>query len=110
MTISEASTVVDVPALLTVAEAAHVLRIGRTSAYRLAREFLASDGASGIPAVRVGRQLRVPRRTLEVLIGARLHATAMEPTDECTDPNRMLRITWISHDSWVRRDVRQSDS
>jgi excisionase family DNA binding protein len=81
MTSSQASTVVDAPPLLTVAEAARVLRIGRTSAYRLAREFIASGGASGIPAVRVGRQLRVPRRALEVFIGARLHATADDATD-----------------------------
>ncbi len=62
MLISEASKVVDLPTVLTVDEAAHLLRIGRTSAYRLAREYLAPDGARGIPVVRVGRQLLVPCR------------------------------------------------
>ena len=81
MTITEASTVVDVPALLTVDEAACVLRIGRTSAYRLAREFLTTDGAGGIPTVRAGRQLRVPRRALEAFIGAPLNGAGGDGLD-----------------------------
>ena len=58
-----------VPDFLRVEEAARVLRIGRTAAYELAREFLATAGKSGLPVVRVGRQLRVPRHHLEVLAG-----------------------------------------
>lgn len=58
-----------VPDFLRVEEAARVLRIGRTSAYELAREFLATSGASGLPVVRIGRQLRVPRHRLEDLAG-----------------------------------------
>ena len=46
-----------------------MLRIGRTSAYDLARRFLATDGATGLPVVRLGRQLRVPRFQLERLAG-----------------------------------------
>jgi hypothetical protein len=42
-------------ALLTVMEAASILRIGRTTAYALAREFLRTNGASGLPVVRVGK-------------------------------------------------------
>jgi hypothetical protein len=38
-----------------------VLRIGRTSAYELARRYLRSNGAEGIPVLRVGHLLRVPR-------------------------------------------------
>src|SRR5262245_59795455 len=45
--------------LLTVMEAASILRIGRTTAYALAREFLNTNGASGLPVVRIGNQLRV---------------------------------------------------
>jgi excisionase family DNA binding protein len=57
------------PDLLTVEEAARVLRIGRTNAYQLARRSLATDGAEGMPAVRLGHLLRVPRCLLEELVG-----------------------------------------
>lgn len=53
------------PDFMTVEQAASVLCIGRNSAYRQARKFLATSGAEGIPAIRVGNQLRVPRAHLE---------------------------------------------
>lgn len=46
------------PAFLRVEEAAKVLRIGRTLAYSMA-----ADGR--LPVIRVGKQLRVPRRKFE---------------------------------------------
>ena len=58
-----------IPDLLTIEEAAAVLRIGRTVAYQLARRYLAFGGKDGLPVVRVGRLLRVPRVELEKLIG-----------------------------------------
>ncbi len=54
------------PDFLTVEEAARVLRIGRTAAYGLTRQWRATAGAEGLPVVRFGRQLRVPRAALEV--------------------------------------------
>ncbi len=45
-------TPLEVP-LLTVAEAAALLRIGRSLAYQLAGEYIASGGVSGLPAVRL---------------------------------------------------------
>jgi excisionase family DNA binding protein len=60
---------------LTVEEAAVVLRIGRTAAYELAREFLANGGSSGLPVIRMGRQLRVPRAALEALAGGPIVCT-----------------------------------
>ena len=57
------------PDFLTVEEAAVVLRIGRSKAYELAREYLATDGASGMPVIRLGKQLRVPRALLERWMG-----------------------------------------
>jgi hypothetical protein len=66
-----------VPDFLRVEEAAIVVRIGRTAAYELARQFLATEGASGVPVVRIGRQLRVPRHRLEVLAGGPLRWPAV---------------------------------
>ena len=57
------------PDLLTVEEAARVLRIGRTNAYELVRRWLATGGAEGVPALRIGHLLRVPRHGLEELVG-----------------------------------------
>ena len=52
-------------ALLTVSEAAAVLGIGRTLAYQLVRQYEASDGREGLPAIRLGASvLRVPRWAL----------------------------------------------
>jgi hypothetical protein len=58
------------PDLLTVEEAAAVLRIGRTKAYAMATEYRATGGASGLPVVDLGSVLRVPRHKLEELVGA----------------------------------------
>jgi hypothetical protein len=54
---------------LTILEAAALLRIGRTVAYEQARRYLATGGREGLPVVRLGRQLRVPRHALERLAG-----------------------------------------
>ena len=64
---------VSAPDLLTLAEAAAVLRIGRTAIYELARRCEAAGGAlDGLVVLRVGRQLRVPRAWLEAKIGGPL--------------------------------------
>ena len=92
------------PDFLTVVEAARLLRIGRTSAYLLAQQWLYSDGCEGLPVVRVGRQLRVPRRALERLAGGGLAAVPSQssqlpagwvpstatPTGEPTDDDTPL--------------------
>ena len=51
--------------ILTIDEAAGVLRISRQSAYEAARR-------GEIPTIRLGRRILVPRRALEKLIGAEL--------------------------------------
>jgi excisionase family DNA binding protein len=56
---------VDSQPFLTVQEAANRLRISRTAGYALARRWLETDGADGIPAVRIGRRLRVPAAAFE---------------------------------------------
>ena len=60
------------PALLTVEEAGALLRIGRTKAYAMAQQWRATGGQSGLPVVDFGHVLRVPRRTLEELVGTEL--------------------------------------
>ena len=59
---------VEEPTVLTVEEAARVLRIGRSAAYEAAQRFIASGGKEGLPVVRLGRCLRVPRHALERLL------------------------------------------
>lgn len=66
---------IDLPAcpLLTIEEAARVLRIGRSLVYQLANEYLATGGTSGMPVIRVGGCLRVPRwALLELVLAGRV--------------------------------------
>jgi hypothetical protein len=60
------------PLLLTVEESAAVLRIGRSLAYELARLYESSDGRDGLPVLRVGALMRVPRWALAELISTGL--------------------------------------
>ena len=55
------------PALLRVREAAPMLGISRSAAYELANAWLATDGRTGLPAVRLGRSIRIPRAVIERL-------------------------------------------
>jgi hypothetical protein len=55
--------------VLTVEEAARMLRIGRSAAYEQARRYIASGGVEGLPVLRMGRALRVPRHALVRLLG-----------------------------------------
>ncbi len=61
-------TDISLPPLLTIDEAARVLRIGRSLAYQLAREYESSEGDDGLPVIRVGTCLRVPRWALIELV------------------------------------------
>jgi excisionase family DNA binding protein len=55
---------------MRVEEAARMLRISRTSAYALASRWIDSEGADGLPAVRIGRSVRIPTPVLEQLARA----------------------------------------
>ena len=63
------STLATPPDFLTLEEAAAVLRVGRSTAYREANAFERSGGRTGIPVIRFGKQFRVPRCRLEEQLG-----------------------------------------
>jgi hypothetical protein len=56
------------PDLLQVSEAARVLRVSRSSAYAYARLYELSEGREGLPVIRIGRTLRVPKAALRRVI------------------------------------------
>jgi Helix-turn-helix domain len=83
------------PDFLTVDEAARVARIGRTVAYRLARQYLATAGREGLPVVRFGKQLRVPRPALEAMLGGTL--TSVPRADESAPAVDVIAIDSRRH-------------
>ena len=62
-------TLEELPLMLTVSEAAAVLRVSRTSAYKLAEEWRRTGGASGLPTVKLGSRLLVRRVDLARIVG-----------------------------------------
>ena len=71
------------PLLLTVEEAAGVLRIGRTLAYELARRYEASGGTDGLPVMRLGGCMRVPTWALAELVSTgRVVCLTPEPLED----------------------------
>jgi hypothetical protein len=83
------------PLMLTVDQTCEVLGIGRSLGYAQVRRYLASEGREGIPAVRIGTALRIPRTGLvELLLAAAaptpVDATVLHvvPTMEPTPPRK----------------------
>jgi hypothetical protein len=95
------------PELLTVEEAARLIRVGRTKAYAMTREWRETDGRSGLPVVDFGNVLRVPRRALEELIGFELSGPAVEPvtSDLVPEPARPLTTAPRPRRSRPQRDA-----
>lgn len=58
----------DLPAFLTVGQAAKALQLGRSKTYELTVEWERTGGASGLPFVRFGAQKRIPRAALVAFI------------------------------------------
>lgn len=56
--------------VLTVEQAAELLVIGRSLAYRECRRYIESGGAVGIPAIRIGRLMRCPTHAVLELCSA----------------------------------------
>ena len=59
----------DLPLMLTIDEAAHVLRVSRTTAYKLVTLHRRTNGATGLPHVRLGSRLLVRRVDLAEIVG-----------------------------------------
>src|SRR5437899_12409670 len=86
----------DQPETLTVEEAASVLRIGRTKAYAMTKEWRATNGRSGLPVIDLGGVLRVPRRAIDRLLDTAvsgIEASAPNPpalgeTADAREPRR----------------------
>jgi hypothetical protein len=53
------------PRFLRVEDAAAILQIGRSAAYEQARRWIATEGRTGLPAVKIGRAIRIPVAALE---------------------------------------------
>ena len=64
----------EVPDMLTVEEAARILRVGRTTGYELAGRWLDTGGEEGLPVIHVGRLLRVPTVLFEERFSLRVTA------------------------------------
>jgi hypothetical protein len=76
-------------ALLKIEEAARLLTIGRSLAYRLAHEYLASGGTSGLPVIRFGAAcLRVPRWALVELATTGRVVRLCDAEVPSTEPSR----------------------
>jgi hypothetical protein len=71
MSTTETDTAAEV---LTIDEAAAILRISRNAAYAAARQWRATGGKAGLPCIEIGRTLRVPRTELDRLLGHTDHA------------------------------------
>ena len=65
------------PAFFRVRDAAVILGISRSAAYELANTWLATDGQTGLPAVRMGRSILIPRTAID-----RLAAVGGDERDE----------------------------
>ena len=69
----------ELPLALTVAEAAELLRVSRSTVYELIHRFRATGGADGLPAYRLGRCLRVPRASILRMLGI---LSSVDPGDD----------------------------
>lgn len=78
----------DLPDMLTVEEAAQVLRISRTASYEAAGRWERTHGRDGIPALRIGRTLRVPKAALQSWIDQRLRGDDARRTPIVHEPDR----------------------
>ena len=78
--------VAHLPLMLTVEQARDVLGIGRSLAYGEVRRYLATGGREGIPAVRIGSAIRIPRAGLVDLLLSARDMSRPVPKNTSVDP------------------------
>ena len=66
--------------VLTVAEAGAQLRISRSLAYQLARRYVETGGREGLPVIKLGRRMVVPRHQFDRLVRGELAFSAITPS------------------------------
>ena len=77
--------------MLTVNEAAGVLRIGRSKAYEMTKLYETSAGTRGLPVLRLGDLLRVPRFALHELVTTGRVVQLIPPVEHATDHATPMR-------------------
>ena|GEM_PF-4923316 len=79
----------DLPLVLTIEEAAEVLRISRWAAYEQARTWRESGGRHGLAVLTLGRCLRVSRATIEEMLRP---PAPLDPPGADTSPPHLRAI------------------
>ncbi len=67
--VSAATSLDDLPLMLTVEETAPHLRVSRSTAYKLVHEYTASGGSAGLPHVRFLGRILIRRVDLAAILG-----------------------------------------
>jgi hypothetical protein len=73
------------PKTISIDEAARHLGVSRGVAYDAAHDFLNSEGAEGLPVIRLGRRMVVPVARLEQMLGCALAYDEGEPDRTVVD-------------------------
>lgn len=111
-------TLDELPLVLTVPEAARLLRVSRNTGYELAKRYRVSGGREGLPVIVVMGTLRVPRDAFVRLLSGE-HPVDVEPAPvvEASPPPRpkrsprrhvddtQLSLVELNSDSSTARDV-----
>jgi excisionase family DNA binding protein len=92
----------EVPDFFTVEEAARILRLGRSTMYRLVRLYLETNGREGIPVRMLGGQYRIARTTLEEMAGGPVHLP------EVAEPAPVVELGGLRPVNGGRRRTKQS--
>jgi hypothetical protein len=102
--------VAHLPLMLTVEQAREVLGIGRSLAYSEVRRYLATGGREGVPAIRIGSTIRVPRAALvDLMLSAAAPACSGQALHAVTPPSSQRTSTNRTRRSRTARSSRTSD-